>query len=101
MLYPITTVYPDFILIIHPGHTKNNRSLWLNKTVQKTMLSIAGMLNNKRPNTLHDFINCLLVFGLTWIMFGYISTELLKAFISHLNSPLKTIVPILLFCLNN
>jgi hypothetical protein len=101
MLYPIATVYPDLILIIYPGHTKYNRSLRLNKAVQNAMLSIAGMLKDKRPNTLHNFINCLMVFRLLWIIFSYISTELLKTFVSHLDSSLKTTAPILLYCPNS
>jgi hypothetical protein len=76
-------------LIIHPGYPKNNGSLWLNKTIQKTMFGITGVAGDKGPNTLHYFINRLLVFWLTRIMLSYISAKFLKALVSHLNSPFK------------
>ena len=85
MLDSIATVDIHLALIVYPGYPENDYPLRFYQTIENAVLAIARVFRDKGPKALHDFCNRLQIFGLARVPLGYVSAELLKTLVSHLD----------------
>src|SRR3546814_13111603 len=57
----------DFALIVDPGNTELDSALWFDQAFQQSVLGIARVAFNERPQTMHHFVDGLHELGLVRI----------------------------------
>jgi hypothetical protein len=85
-------------VIVHPRHPENDYSFRLDQTIQETVLRVARVLGDKRPQALYHFRDSLHIFGLTGITLCYRLAEFVKTFVLHRCPLVKTTLAGRVFC---
>ncbi len=57
----------NLALVVLPSHAESNDAIWLSKSLQDRVFSVARVLFDKRKNVFHELANCLDEFGLAGV----------------------------------